>query len=111
MEFTVQSKNVRLSPRKARLVANAIKKMSPTQAINKLTFLARSASLPLLKTIQSAIANAQAGGKVKIEDLKIKNILIDEGLKMKRRDTSHRPGREGLIQKRTSHITVTLTDS
>jgi len=108
MEFIAQSKNVRISPRKTRLVAAAVKKLSPAQAVEKLAFTARSASQPILKTLKSAMANAQGSGKVKMEELKIKNILIDEGLKMKRRDTSHRPGREGLIQKRASHITVVL---
>ncbi len=110
MEFVAKSKNIRVSPRKIRLIVAALKKLPPAKVMEKLTFTARSASLPVLKTLQSAIANATQTGKVKVEDLKIKNILVDEGIKMKRRDTSHRPGREGLIQKRTSHITVILSE-
>lgn len=106
MEFTAVSKSIRISPRKVRMVVAAISKLSPVIAIEKLQFLAKSSSLPVLKALQSAIANS----KLKAEDLKIKNILVDEGMRMKRRDTSHRPGKEGLIHKRTSHIKVILTN-
>ena len=106
MEFIALSKSIRISPRKVRMVVDAVKKLAPIVAIEKLQFLAKSSSLPVLKALQSAVANS----KLKIEDLKIKNILVDEGTRMKRRDTSHRPGKEGLIQKRTSHIKVILTD-
>lgn len=105
MEFTATSKYVRVSPRKARVVANVVKKLPPSQAVEKLTFLASSGTQPILKTLKSAVANAKDA-----QNLAIKNILIDEGTRMKRRDTSHRPGKEGLIQKRTSHIKVILTD-
>ena len=106
MEFTAVSKSIRISPRKVRMVVNAVKKLTPIVAIEKLRYLAKSSSLPVLKALKSAIANS----KLKIEDLRIKNILVDEGMRMKRRDTSHRPGKEGLIQKRTSHIKVILTN-
>lgn len=105
MEIYALSKNVKVSPRKMRLVADAVKGLSATEAINKLGFLAKSASLPLIKTIKSALANG------KNNNLRIKNILVDEGLKMKRRDTSHgaRFG-GGVITKKASHIKVILTD-
>lgn len=105
MQFTATSKFVRVSPRKLRGIAAVVKQQSLTQAVEKLEFLAKSGSRPLLKTLKSALANAKDA-----KELKIQNILIDEGVKMKRRDTSHRPGREGIIQKRTSYIKVFLTD-
>ncbi len=108
MEYKAQSKLVRVSPRKARMVADAVKKFSPTVASEKLLFLAKSSSEPIYKALRSAIANAMQNGKVQEGALKIKNILIDEGTKMKRQDTSHRPGKQGIIHKRTSHITVIL---
>lgn len=103
MEIYALSKNVKVSPRKVRLVADAVKGLFALEAMIKLEFLAKSAAEPILKTIKSALANS------KKEDLKIKNILVDEGLKMKRRDMSHgaRFG-GGMIQKRTSHIKVIL---
>ena len=107
MEFKAISKNVRVSPRKIRTVVDVIKKLKLSTALEKLEFLARSACEPIRKTIQSAVANSQ----LKIEELKIKNILVDEGIKMRRRDTSHRQSRDsGIIHKRSSHITVILTN-
>lgn len=104
-----QSLNVRVTPRKLRLVADAVKKLPIATVLEKLPLLAKSGAEPVLKTLQSAIANATNNLKLKAEDLKIKNILIDEGLKMKRRDMSHgaRFG-GGVITKRTSHIKVIL---
>lgn len=103
------SRNVRVSPRKLRLIADAVKKLTVTEALDKLPLLAKSGSQPVLKTLQSAMANATNNAKLKTQDLKIQNILIDEGDKMKRRDLSHgaRFG-GGIIQKRTSHIKVIL---
>lgn len=108
MEYKATAKLVRVSPRKARIVAAVVKKFSPVKALERLQFMAQAISRPIYKTLWSAVANATQNGKIKKEDLKIKNILIDEGVKMKRQDTSHRPGRQGVIQKRTSHITVIL---
>lgn len=110
MEYKAISKLVRVSPRKARMVADVVRKFSPTVASEKLQFLAKMGAEPIYKTLRSAVANATQNGKVKEEDLKIKNILIDEGVRMKRQDTSHRPGKQGIIQKKTSHITVILND-
>lgn len=108
-EIVAKSMNVRVSPRKLRPVADAVKKLSVGQALERLPFLAKSGAKPLLLTLQSAVANATNNNKLKIEDLKIKNILIDEGLKMKRRDKSHnvRFG-GGLRVKKASHIKVIL---
>ena len=110
MEIIALAKNVRISPRKARLVADAIKKLSLTQALQKLELLAKKGADPISQGLKSAVANAVNNHQAKQEDLKIKNIIVDEGMKMKRRDTSHRPGREGMIQKRTSHIKIILTN-
>jgi large subunit ribosomal protein L22 len=105
MEYFALSKNVRVNPRKVRLIADAVKGLSASVALTRLDFLAKSASEPIAKAIKSALANG------KNAQLKIKNILVDEGLKMKRRDTSHgaRFG-GGTITKRTSHIKVVLSD-
>ena len=105
MEYIALSKNDRVSPRKVRLVAEAIKGLTPSDALTRLDFLAKSAASPIAKTIKSALANG------KNADLKIKNILVNEGVKMKRRDTSHgaRFG-GGVITKKSSHIKVVLTD-
>ncbi|MBI3888020.1 50S ribosomal protein L22 [Candidatus Microgenomates bacterium] len=92
-----------------RLVADAVKGKSVVAAMTKLQFLAKASSLPILKTIKSAAANATHNLKLKMENLTVKNILVDEGTKMKRRDTSHgaRFG-GGMIAKRTAHVKVIL---
>lgn len=108
MEYTATSKLVRVSPRKARMVANVVKKFKPAEASEKLQFMAQAVSKPIYKTLRSAIANATQTGKVQEAALKIKNILIDEGARMRRQDTSHRPGKQGIIHKQTSHIKVIL---
>jgi large subunit ribosomal protein L22 len=104
METKAVAKNVRTTSRKARMVVAAIKGLSVDAAKSKLQFMARSAGVPILKVLNSAVANAKDKNK-----LEVKNILVDDGIKMKRRDTSHgaRFG-GGMISKRTSHITVIL---
>lgn len=108
MEYRAQSKYVRISPRKVRALTDVLKKLSPEEIVTKLPFVAKSASKPVLKTVQSAISNAVASGKATAGNLKIKSIDVAEGARMRRRDKSHRPGKEGIIHKRTSHITVIL---
>lgn len=107
MEIIAESKNVRVSPRKLRLIVAVVKKLSPAQAVVKLQFLAKSGARPVLLVLQSALANAQNNFKKTGSELKIKNILVDEGIKMKRQDKSHSK-HPGEIMKRTAHIRVTL---
>ena len=107
MDIIAKTENVRVGPRKLRLVADAIRKMSPQDAVVKLGFLSKSASEPMAKGLKSALANDEHNFKLNMSDLKIKSILVNEGLKMKRQDKSHNK-HPGLIQKRTSHITVVL---
>ncbi|MDE2400032.1 MAG: 50S ribosomal protein L22 [Patescibacteria group bacterium] len=99
-------KNYRQSPRKVRLVAGLIKGKSANQAITELDFLAKRAGTPMKKLLMSAVANAKGAGK-DIEDLFIKELRVDKGVTLKRMmpaamGTGHR------INKRTSHITLTL---
>lgn len=111
MQFFATAKSVRMSPRKVRVVVDAIKKLSLAVASEKLKFLSKAAAEPIYKALRSAVANAIQSGKVLESDLKIENIIIDEGTRMKRRDTSHRASRDsGTIQKRVSHIKIILSD-
>ncbi len=105
MEAIAKSKSVRISPRKVREVAIVAKKLPVPEALVKLSFSTKNGAKEILKTLKSAIANA----KMEANKLKIKNILVDEGIKMKRRDKSHgaRYG-GGVIQKKTCNITVVL---
>ena len=111
MEAIAKIENVRISPRKARLLAAVIKKMPVDKALAQLSLMTKHGSKEFLVLLKSAMANAANNLKLKKEDLVISNILVDEGLKMKRRDTSH--GQRfggGVIVKKTSHIRVILSD-
>ena len=99
-------KNYRQSPRKVRLVAGLIKGKNVPEALIELDFLAKRASVPLRKLLLSAIANAKQLGAEK-ENLFIKELRVDKGVTLKRMmpaamGSGHR------INKRTSHITITL---
>ncbi len=111
IEVSAISKYVRVAPRKLRLLADALKNKEVDAALTKLSFLPKSGTVPMVKALKSAVANAVNVKGLTRANLKIKNILIDEGFKMKRRGkgrkaTSGYGG--GVIQKRTSHITVIL---
>lgn len=111
MDIIAYTKFIRISPRKLRLVADSIKTMGIEEAISKLPFLEKLAALPILKTIKSAKANAVNNHKIDVKNLRIKNILIEEGARIKRMDKSHGSRfNRGIIQKRLSHIKVVLTD-
>ena len=108
--FSAKLSNLRIAPRKVRLVADLIRGTSVTNAQQQLKFSTKRASGPLLKLLNSAMTNAK-NIKESVEDdsLYIKDIFVDEGPKLKR----HRPRARGVayqIQKKTSHITIILTE-
>ena len=101
-------KNYRQSPRKVRLVASLVRGKGVEQALTELDFLAKRASLPIRKLLQSAVANAKQLGREK-ENLFIKEFRVDKGITMKRMmpaamGSAHR------INKRTSHLTLVLSE-
>lgn len=106
MEYLTIQKNVGHSPRKLRLVADMIRKMSPQEALLKLQFTNRAAAIDLAKAIKTALAN---GGQA--EGLVFKSIEVNEGLRMRRyRVGTAGRGRGRPYKRRTSHIKVVLTD-
>lgn len=110
MEITAYTKYLRISPRKVRLVAAGVKKMTLEQVLTRLPFLIKIGANPILKTIQSAIANAEKNQGLKSENLVIKNIIVEESNRLKRIDKSHGSRfSRGLKQKRGCHIKVILT--
>ena len=79
-------------------------------AKDQLTFALKHAALPLLKLVKSAVANATSTHKMDEASLIVKTVTVDQGPVLKR----YRPrafGRAAEIRKRTSHITIVLTDS
>ena len=114
----MQSKAVlrlaRVSPQKARLVADLIRGKDVSQAIEVLQFSKKKSAGMIRKLIESAIANAEHKAErdnvaLDIDDLFIKEIFVDQGPTLRR----FRPRARGMatrIQKKTSHITVVLDE-
>jgi len=100
-------KNYRQSPRKVRLVADLVRGKKVSDALVKLQFLPKRASGAMIKLIESARANAENNFKVSTTDLIIKEITVNDGPTLKRSNPVSR-GRAHPINKRTSHILVTL---
>lgn len=107
MEANATAKFIHMSPRKVRLVVDLVRDLSLVQARKQLAFCKKAAAEPVLKVVNSAIANA--GDNVDLENMYVKEIFVDEGPTIKR----HMPrahGRSAPIRKRTSHISVTIGD-
>lgn len=102
-------KHYRQSPRKVRLVANAIKGKSIAQADAVLSFMPKRAAEPVRKLIASAAANATVQG-ANADRLVVKNIEVNKGLVM-RRFMPRAQGSAKPINKRTSHVLVTLAEA
>lgn len=109
MEVKATTKYVRLSPRKARDMARAIQGLAVADAIKTVEFSERKAARQLEKTIRSAVANAENNAKLSADDLRVKEATIGEGPAMKRFWARSR-GMVSRIRKRTSHITIVLSD-
>lgn len=107
MEWNASLKNIRISPRKARLVVDAVRGKSVREAIAILDTVHKKSSLPVKKLIQSAVANAKKQDSILEAQLKVEKIFVDAGITLKR----FRPrafGRAYTIRKRSSHISLTL---
>jgi large subunit ribosomal protein L22 len=99
---------VRTAPRKVRVVADQIRGMEVERAIALLTFSSRGASVPVLKLLRSAAANAENNNDLDPEELRIASISVDEGPTMRRFRPRAR-GRATRIEKRSCHINIALT--
>lgn len=114
MEAKAKARYLRVTPQKARRVVDLVRGQQATEALAVLKFAEQSASEPVYKLIASGVANARVladknGEAFNEDDLYISEIYVDEGPTMKR----FRPrvqGRAFRINKRTSHITVVLSD-
>ena len=109
MEVKAVSKYVRIAPRKAHSMARVIQGLPVGDAIRAVQFSDRKAARELEKTLRSAVANAENNAKLSADDLKVKEATINEGPAMKRFWPRSR-GMVSKIRKRTSHVTVVLTD-
>ena len=110
MEITAKLNNLRIAPRKVRLVADLVRGKSAYEANELLGFCVKRGSLPLKKLLQSCVQNSKHNFQIENDNLFIKEIKVDEGVKLKRWHPMSR-GRAGAIQKKTSHVTLILSDS
>ena len=109
MEALAKHNFARISPQKARLVADLIRGKSVDQALEILTFSNKKAADLIKKVLESAIANAEHNEGADIDDLNVAKIFVDEGPIMKR-IMPRAKGRADRILKRSSHITVVVAD-
>lgn len=109
MQAKAIARYVRISPRKARLVIDLIRGKSVDEALSILRFTPRAASPIIEKVLRSAVANAEHNENMSTERLIVEKAYVDEGPIIKR----FRPraqGRASRINKRTSHITVVVSE-
>ena len=109
MDVKATAKTVRVTPRKARLVLDNIRGKSVEEALAILQFTPNQAAGAIAKVVKSAAANAEHNNSMNPDDLYIKACYADEGLVMKRY-MPRAKGSASQILKRTSHITVVVSD-
>jgi len=109
MQTQAVLKFVRLSPMKGRLLADLVRGKKVDDALNILKFSNQRAAGILKKVLDSAIANAENNNGADVDELKVSEILVDEGPVMKRMRPRAK-GRGDRITKRTSHVTVRVSD-
>ncbi len=109
MQVRAIAKDIGISPRKMRLVTNAVKGLRVNRALAILQFLPNAGARPVSKLLASAAANAENNYNLNPDDLYILNIVTDDSFRLKR--IKARPhGRAGRILRRFCHVTVIVSD-
>lgn len=109
MQAKAVAKQIRIAPRKVRLVIDLIRGKEVGEAIAILRHTPKAASPVVEKVLNSAIANAEHNYEMEPNNLVVSEAYVDEGVTLKR----FRPraqGRASRINKRTSHITVVVSE-
>ena len=109
MQAVAILRHARISPQKARLVADQVCNVPIERALQILTFSDKKAAPLIKKVLESAIANAEHNEGADIDELKVAAICVDCGPLLKRMHARAK-GRGNRIVKRTSHITVTVAE-
>ena len=109
MEATAILKFVRVSAQKGRLVADQIRGLPVARALEVLEFSRKKAADHVKKVLESAIANAEHNAGADVDELRVHSIQVDGGPSLKRFHARAK-GRGVRILKRTSHITVVVSD-
>ena len=109
METVAKLKNAKISAQKVRLVVDQIRGLPVENAVDLLRFSNKKAAHIVGKILNSAIANAEHNEGADIDELKVSTAFVDEGPTYKRIQPRAK-GRANRILKRTSHISVTVSD-
>jgi large subunit ribosomal protein L22 len=110
MQVKAVARYVRISPQKVRMLADAIKGQPVEKALAMLRFMPQKSAGIVEKVIRSAVANADQQPDIDIDSLIVGNLLVDCGPMFKRFQARAR-GRGTRILKRSSHVTVVLTEA
>ena len=110
MEVSASAKRLRISAQKVRLVADQIRGKPVADALDLLSFSNKKASVLMRKALESVVANAENNEGAAIDELKVSEVYVNEGMTMKR-IRPRAKGRADRIFKRSSHITVTVSDN
>ena len=110
MQVQAKLRGARLSAQKARLVADQVRGRQVEDALNLLTYSSKKGADVIRKLLNSAIANAEHNEGADIDELKISEIYVDEGMTMKR-IMPRAKGRADRILKRSCHISITVADN
>lgn len=109
MQVKASVKNLRISPRKVRLVVDLVRGMDVLAAQNQLSFLNKRSAKDVLKLLNSAVANGENNFGLQKSNLFIKEIRVDGGITMKRwRQRAF--GQASMIRKKASHINLILDE-
>ncbi len=109
MEAFAKLRHARISPLKARRVADQVRGLPVGQALQLLSFSQQKGAGLIRGVLESAIANAEHNEGADVDELTVSAIWVDEGPTMKRIHARAK-GRANRIFKRTSHITVTVAE-
>lgn len=110
MQVQAKLKYASISAQKVRLVADQIRGLTAEKAMEFLRFNTKKASGVVKKVLDSAIANAEHNLGADIDELHVAKVFVDDGPTSKRFRARAR-GRVNYIQKRSSHITVVVSDT
>ena len=109
MEAKAIGKRIRISAQKARRVVDLVRGKAVADALDLLSFESQQSAVAVKKVLESAIANAENNEGADVDDLRITEIFVDEGMTMKRIKPRAK-GRADRILKRSCHISVTVAD-
>ena len=110
MEVSASAKRLQISAQKVRLIADQIRGKSVADALDILSFSTQKAAVLMRKAVESVVANAENNEGADIDELKISEVYVNEGMTMKR-IRPRAKGRADRIFKRSSHIKVTVSDN